>query len=207
MRVLRHSRPCLLGVAITAVLLSSGVGACSSGGSNGDVVSGATTTVVGAGAATTDGGAESPSPTTDSDTSSKVDPCANVTAMTVSGIVGFDVEGDGRSFDNGAGFVSCQFKAPASTEKSSGALVTIGVDAPQTLDEIEQDLSAMTSDVKPTSAELGDGGWLLSTKGMAELRANAGDVQVQVNITMPMDDTADLGIATTRLATVVANGL
>jgi hypothetical protein len=207
MRILRHSRPRLLGVAITAAMLLPGVAACSS---DGGTASGATTTVAAGASPTAGGGAtesDAMAPTTVADASGKVDPCKDLTAMTVSGIVGFAVEGDGRSHDNGAGFVSCQFKAPMGSERSSGAIVTIGVDDVQTLDEIEQTLGEMTSDVDPTEIEVGDGGWLLSTKGMAELRANAGDVQVQVNITMPMDDQADLGIATTNLATAVVDGL
>lgn len=135
-----------------------------------------------------------------------IDPCADLTAELVSSLVGFPVEGDGTSTDNGNGFRSCQFKAPLDANPTAGATVIIGAEPAAKLSEIRSTLRAMAPDNAPVKIDIGDGGYLQADPGFAELRVNAHDVQIEVNIITPMDRSIDLGPLATKVATrVVAN--
>jgi hypothetical protein len=136
-----------------------------------------------------------------------VDPCKGLTAEEVTALVGFDVEGDGTAHDNGSGFVSCQFKAPLDADPTAGATVVVGAEPAVKDDEIRRTLTEMSPDHTPTKVDVGDGGYLQSSPGFAELRANAGSVQVEVNIITPMDDSIDLGPLATKVAEQVVENL
>jgi hypothetical protein len=130
-----------------------------------------------------------------------------LTAEKVTSLVGFDVEGDGTAHDNGSGFVSCQFKAPLDADPTSGATVVVGDEPAVKDDEIRRTLTEMSPDHTPTKVDVGDGGYLQASPGFAELRANAGSVQVEVNIITPMDDSIDLGPLATKVAERVVQNL
>ena len=135
-----------------------------------------------------------------------IDPCADLTAELVSSLVGFPVEGDGTSTDNGSGFRSCQFKAPLDANPTAGATVVVGAEPAAELSEIRSTLLAMSPGNAPTKVAIGDGGYLQADPGFAELRINAHGVQIEVNIITPMDRSIDLRPPATKVATrVVAN--
>ena len=136
-----------------------------------------------------------------------VDPCKDLTAEKVTALVGFDVQGDGTANDNGAGFVSCQYKAPLNADPSAGATVVVGAEPAVPDAEILKTLTEMSPDHRPTKVDVGDGGYLQASPGFAELRANAGAVQVEVNIITPMDDSIDLGPLATKVANQVVDDL
>ena len=191
-------------VLITALAVTVAIAGCSSsssaGGAKDTTNSGSTTTS----AAASDGSAGS---TSTAAGKTSVDPCEGLTAEDVTALVGFDVEGDGTASDNGAGFVSCQFKAPLNADPTAGATVVVGAESAAKLDEIRKTLTDMSPDHAPTKVDVGDGGYLQAAKGFAELRANAGSVQVEVNIITPMDDSIDLGPLATKVADKVVENL
>jgi hypothetical protein len=190
-------------IVLTALVLTVTSAGCasssSSGGAKDATKDGATTTA----AAASDG---SGSATTTAKKVS-VDPCKDLTAEQVTALVGFDVQGDGTANDNGAGFVSCQYKAPLNADPSAGATVVVGAEPAVPDAEILKTLTEMSPDHKPTKVDVGDGGYLQASPGFAELRANAGAVQVEVNIITPMDDSIDLGPLATKVANQVVDDL
>jgi hypothetical protein len=189
--------PAALALALTAAGCSS---SSSSGGADNAANDGGTTT------ATAHTPHANHSTTTAPDKTS-VDPCKGLTAEKVTSLVGFDVEGDGTAHDNGSGFVSCQFKAPLDADPTAGATVVVGAEPAVKDGEIRRTLTEMSPDHTPTKVDVGDGGYLQASPGFAELRANAGSVQVEVNIITPMDDSIDLGPLATKVAEQVVENL
>ena len=194
-------RRLLVGAALALTVAISGCSSSSSAGGAKDTTnSGSSTTAT----AASDGSTRS---TTTSAGKTSVDPCKGLTAEDVTALVGFDVEGDGTASDNGTGFVSCQFKAPLNADPTAGATVVVGAEPAAKPDEIRKTLADMSPDHAPTKVDVGDGGYLQADKGFAELRANAGSVQVEVNIITPMDDSIDLGPLATKVAEKVVENL
>jgi hypothetical protein len=212
------TRRVLAPVVVTGLLLV-GVTACGSSSDKkaSDTVSSDQTTdgtTAGSTAAGTDSSATDTDTTADTGTgtdsdAAAPDPCAKLSAEQVSTLVGFKVEGDGAAADNGAGFVSCTYTAALDDSAAAGASVTIGAErSTDSVDTIKDALKEMGgSDAEPTAVEVGDGGWLLLSKGFAELRAKVGDIQIDVNVITPMGESADLAKPTTDVATAVATNL
>lgn len=196
--LLRRSRLLLL-AALALAFATSGCSSSNSAGGDGPSADASTTIPAAAGHV-------DDSVTTSMATAS-VDPCKGLSAEQVSAIVGFDVEGDGTAHDNGSGFVSCQFKAPLNSDPSAGATVVVGAESAVELAAIRKTLADMSPDNPPTKVDVGDGGYLQASPGFAELRANAGKVQVEVNIITPMDDSIDLGPLAEKVAKRVVDDL
>lgn len=137
---------------------------------------------------------------------SPVDPCAGFDAEQISALVGFPVEGDGVSTDNGLGFLSCSFRAPLDESEAAGATVTIGAQrSSESSESIEDALAQMgAEDARVVPVEVGDGGWLLLGDGFAELRARIGGVQLDVSLITPLGESTDLAKPTIDVATAVA---
>ena len=89
----------------------------------------------------------------------------------------------------------------------TSATVVVGAETAVPDAEILKTLTEMSPDHRPTKVDVGDGGYLQASPGFAELRANAGAVQVEVNIITPMDDSIDLGPLATKVANQVVDDL
>jgi hypothetical protein len=194
-------RRLLVSTALALAITISGCSSSSSAGGAKDSTNSHSTTT---GATASDGSAGS---TTTAAGKTSVDPCKGLTAEEVTALVGFDVEGDGTAHDNGSGFVSCQFKAPLDADPTAGATVVVGAEPAVKDGEIRRTLTEMSPDHTPTKVDVGNGGYLQASPGFAELRANAGSVQVEVNIITPMDDSIDLGPLATKVAEQVVENL